>query len=334
MSENKCRKWFCRVTKTNNTQNGIYEYNFDELYQTLSERYDKVLFALHDKDTENVHCHIIIQNEQQIRFDTLKKLIPYGDIEKQRGTNKECYEYCLHIDSKSLEKEKDQYDDSCIKTNIEDLETWKKLDNKAGARNDLVLIVDMIKNGATDMEIMNEYPSQYLLYAKSISALRQEILKETKGKEFRHLEVIYIYGSTGVGKTRYVMEKYGYENVYQVTSYGTGAFDGYMGEDVMLFDEFRSSIPITQMLTLLDGYPLQLPCRYNNKQALYTKVYIISNIPFEEQYKDTQYNEPKTFDAFKRRINAVYNFDKSKEIPEKNDNRLIPLDIDVDVLPF
>ena len=30
------------------------------------------------------------------------------------------------------------------------------------------------------------------------------------------------------------------------------------------------------------------------------------------------------------RINAVYNFDKSKEIPINNDNQLIPLDIDVD----
>lgn len=30
--KDSCRKWFCRVTKINNTQNGVYEYNFDDLY--------------------------------------------------------------------------------------------------------------------------------------------------------------------------------------------------------------------------------------------------------------------------------------------------------------
>lgn len=60
--KDSCRKWFCRVTKINNTQNGVYEYDFDDLYNTLTERYN-VLFALHNKDTENVHCHIVIQHK-------------------------------------------------------------------------------------------------------------------------------------------------------------------------------------------------------------------------------------------------------------------------------
>lgn len=127
--EDRQRKCFCRVTKTNNTQQGLYEYNFDELYDKLVKKYDTVLFALHDKDSSNIHCHIVIQNENAIRFSALKNIIPYGDIEKQRGTNKECYEYCLHIDKKSQETEKDRYDDSCIKTNISDLENWKKQEN-------------------------------------------------------------------------------------------------------------------------------------------------------------------------------------------------------------
>ena len=325
------RKWFCRVTKINNTQNGLYEYDFDSLYDKLTSKYDNVLLALHDKDINNVHCHIIIQNSSAIRFSTIKNLIPYGDIEKQRGSNLQCYEYCLHIDEKSKETEKDQYDDSCIKTNIENLGVWKILDNKLGSRNDLASIVEMIKNGTDNMEILDKYPSQYLLHSKAITAIRQDILRETKGKTFRKLEVTYIYGSTGVGKTRYVMEKHGYDNVYQVTSYGTGQFDGYMGEDVIVFDEFRSSIPIAQMLTFLDGYPLWLPCRYNNKTALYTKVYIISNIPLSAQYPNVQLDEPKTYDAFLRRINEVYNFDNSKYVPEiKNNKKILLIEDDKD----
>jgi hypothetical protein len=331
MSEDKCRKWFCRISKINNTQFGIYEYDFDEIYNKLTEKYNNILFAIHDKDTSNIHCHIIIQNETQIRFNTLKNILPYGDIEKQRGSNKECYEYCLHIDKKSLETEKDQYDETCIKTNIEDLETWKKLDNKLGARNDLTQIVEDIKNGANKYDILDNYPSQYVRYSDAFLKVQQELLEKENVNKFRELKITYIYGSTGVGKTRYVMEKYGYENVYRATNYDSGAFDGYNGQDVILFDEFRSSIPIASMLTYLDGYPICLPCRYRNKYALFTKVYIISNIPLSKQYLVIQTSEPKTYDAFLRRITEVYNFDKSKKIPESTKElKLIPLDVDAD----
>ncbi len=124
------------------------------------------------------------------------------------------------------------------------------------------------------------------------------------------------------------MDKYGYANIYQVTSYGSGSFDGYSGQNVIIFDEFRPSFPISQTLTFLDGYPLQLPCRYSNKTTLFTKVYIISNIPLDKQYTNTQNTEPQTYDAFLCKISAVYNFDKSKVKPKAvsmNGKLLLPL---------
>ena len=80
----------------------------------------------------------------------------------------------------------------------------------------------------------------------------------------------------------------------------------------MVFDEFSSQIKIELMLTLLDVYPVQLPCRYNNKWACYDKVYIISNKPIERQYNDPF--KPITDEqekAFRRRIHHViyYGFD-------------------------
>lgn len=58
-------------------------------------------------------------------------------------------------------------------------------------------------------------------------------------------------------------------------------------------------------------------------------IYIISNISLQEQYKNIQVEEPKTYDALLRRITAVYNFDKSKDIPITHDARLIPIDVDI-----
>jgi len=104
------------------------------------------------------------------------------------------------------------------------------------------------------------------------------------------------------------MEKYGYTNVYRVTDYAH-PFDGYRGEDVIVFDEFRGQLKIYEMLNFLDGYPLELPCRYANKQACYTKVYLISNIPFDQQYPDVKTKEPETWLALKRRIHKFQFFE-------------------------
>ena len=144
-----------------------------------------------------------------------------------------------------------------------------------------------------------------MLHLTRIEQARQTLLEETYRKEFRKLTVEYIWGETGVGKTRKVMEKHGYENVCRVTNYAH-PFDSYNGQDVMLFDEFRSSLLLSDMLCYLDGYPLMLPCRYADRVACYTKVYILSNIPLEKQYPHVQLEEPASFDAFKRRLTSVY----------------------------
>ena len=87
----------------------------------------------------------------------------------------------------------------------------------------------MVENGATNAEIMRECPSA-MLHLPRIEQARQTLLEETYRKAFRELKVEYIWGKTGVGKTRKVMELYGYENVFRVTNYAT-SFDGYSGQD-------------------------------------------------------------------------------------------------------
>lgn len=103
------------------------------------------------------------------------------------------------------------------------------------------------------------------------------------------------------------MEEHGYDKVCRVTDYDH-PFERYNGEDTIVFDEFRSQLRISDMLNYLDGYPLMLPCRYANRQACYTKVYLISNVPLEQQYRGVQMDEPLTWKAFLRRIHHVVEY--------------------------
>ena len=235
-------------------------------------------------------------------FSAIKKAFPIAHIDKCFGTNQENRDYVFK-EGKWLEDEK-------ADTNIREshYEHGEMPIEEQGKRNDLAMLQKMISNGYSTYQIVSEYP-QFAFRINEIKNLRN-IHKENEYRdEFRKLKVLYIWGPTGKGKTRYVMEKYGYGNVARITDYAH-PFDTYDYEDVMLFEEFRDDIPIKDMLKYLDGYPLTLPCRFANKQAAYTKVYIISNIPIEQQYIETQRNERNTYEALIRRINTYIEFDE------------------------
>ena len=130
--------------------------------------------------------------------------------------------------------------------------------------------------------------------------------------ENREIEVAYIYGAPGTGKTRSIFEAHGAENICRVTNYRMGkgvSFDAYHGQNVLVFEEFNSQIPIEEMLNYLDVYPIMLPARYSDRVACFTKVYLTSNVPLEDQYEDIQIVHPATWKAFLRRIHRVVYFD-------------------------
>lgn len=141
-------------------------------------------------------------------------------------------------------------------------------------------------------------------YLDKIDRARQLLIEEEYKNTWRDLTVTYIFGLTETGKTRSIMEKYGYSNVFRITDYDH-PFDSYKNNSVLIFEEFRSSIKIQNMLNYLDGYPCELPARYNNKTACYLEVYIITNIFLEQQYVNIQVESPETWKAFLRRIDQV-----------------------------
>lgn len=180
-----------------------------------------------------------------------------------------------------------------------------------GQRNDLIDMVDMRKNGASKSELFKLYPNSYARYSSFIEERVFDMKAEKFAKEYRKMNVTYIYGRPRTGKTRYVFDKHGYENVYRNQGYSEGKwFDGYEGQDVLLLDEYRSNFEIGQLLAYLDGHPLQIQCRYHNKQACYTKVYITSNIPLSFQHPDDNYLQNEySHEALVSRIHTIIQFE-------------------------
>ncbi len=251
-------------------------------------------------DQGTYHTHIFLAGRSAIRFSSVKKIFPAAHIEMCKGTCQQNMEYV----SKTGKWENDRKHETRVDGTFEEFGEMPV--ERQGKRNDLDDLYDMIKSGMTDHDIIAEDP-RYMTMYEPIQKTRQLLIQEKYRDTFRNLDVAYIWGDTGTGKTRSVMEKYGYSNVFRVTDY-SHPFDAYSGQDVILFDEFRSSLLLADMLKYLDGYPLELPCRYLNKYACFTKVYIISNIPLAKQYTVAQVDNYETWLAFIRRIHTVKYF--------------------------
>jgi len=173
-----------------------------------------------------------------------------------------------------------------------------------GKRKDLEIMYEMVKDGATNEELRERFTNTYMKFFRNIEHIRQQIKYEEFLEVFRKLQVTYIYGNPGTGKSKSVIDEHGYRNVYRITD-KRHPFDMYEGQDVIVFEEFRSTFLFDEMLNYLDGYPLILPARYNQKVACYTKVYVITNIPLEKQYEKKQEDNLESYQAFCRRIHQV-----------------------------
>ena len=239
--------------------------------------------------------YVVFKNS--VMFETLHKRFYGVHIEQANGSNQENRDY--------VRKEGKWLDDAKHETNLADTfeECGELPPDRTRSETQADRIVQMIRDGKTNAEILDECPTAYNKIAH-IEQTRQTLLAERYKDEWRQLDVTYLWGDTAAGKTRSVMEKYGYSQVYRVTDYAH-PFDSYKGQDVIVFEEFRSSLVIGDMLNFLDGYPVELPCRYANKVACFTKVYIISNISLEQQYPNVQMDNSETWAAFRRRIHHV-----------------------------
>lgn len=327
MAEYRSRKYLLTI---NNYED--HGYSSERVCELLEANFRLVYYCLSreiGKKQETPHMHVFFYVQNAIRFGTVKKVFPEAHIDKSRGTSEENRDY-VHKTGKWAETDKSE---TQIPGSFLEWGTCPAGKEEHSGMNQMEEIYEMLKSGYSNLDIIDAYPIA-LSHLREFDNFRELLRYESYKTVYRDLIVTYRYGSPGVGKTRSVMDMYGYEHVYRITDY-SHPFDGYRGQDVVIFEEFRSSLPIADMLKYLEGYPLELPARYGNKVASYTTVYIISNISLGSQYQTIQYQEPMTYKAFCRRIHTVQKMSKSGAIVEINKAMAdAGFDMEVDDNPF
>ncbi len=272
----------------------------------ILHRFSPGYFCMADEiaTTGTYHTHIFLYAPSPIRFSTIKGRFPVAHIEKAYGS--------AHDNRDYIRKEGKWADTDKAETSVPGtFEEWGDLPaEKEEQAPEMFKLMRELREGASTMEIIEEHPN-LAFRIKEIEALRQVILSEKYSVEKRDLEVSYLYGASGTGKTWGIFEQNDPREICRITDYGgkNGVrFDAYRCQAVLVFEEFHSQIPISAMLNYLDIYPINLPARYNDRVACYTKVYLTSNIPLEQQYRDIQRDKLETWRAFLRRIHNIIEY--------------------------
>lgn len=319
-----CRKW--NITINNPLDCG---FNHQKIKDCIDSLKSVKYWAMCDEMGSTLHTHIIIYRTSPLLFQTLKKLFPPAHIEKMTGTVAENREYLMKDGKwKGTDKEETK-----LVNTFEEFGTVPE--ERQGQRNDLTALYDMIKEGKSNYEILEDNPN-YMMQLEKVERCREILRYEQFKNIVRGMHVEYWFGDPGSGKTSGVYKLYGgYDKVYRITD-NRNPWDGYKGQDVILFDDFRAcDFDINILLKWLDIYPLELPCRYNNKQACFTHIYFTSNISFDQLYRTVQTEDASTWNAFCRRFNVIKEFRNGSQFDYKGyddflKNRWLPLDDSVD----
>lgn len=311
MAENsQSRKY--QMTINNPQEHGITDEFIREQLLKFAPEYYCMCREIGNK-TKTEHIHLFIYSKSPMRFTTIKNRFPMAHIEKAYGSIRDNIDYIQKKGKwENTAKEETTIEGSFVEYGVIPTELIEK-DATMGK------LLEDIKDGKSIIEIIEDNP-QFAFKIKDIETIKQAYLNERYSKENRDLIVTYLYGTSGVGKTFSIFKKHKADNICRITSYNSSQggiiFDNYdKSQDVLVFEEFRSQINLESMLNYLDVYPLRLPARYNNKVACYTKVYITSNVPFENQYAEYKLNsrDYAVYKAWCRRVHNIYEMVKEQD---------------------
>jgi hypothetical protein len=222
-------------------------------------------------------------------------------IDRKKGTREQARDYALKTGL---------YEEENTTQILSPVQFGKWVEN--GTRLDLEDLANDILQGKSDLQIFERDSVAFMRHIRMIRETRTMLLSSDVMTKYRQVEVCYISGESRTGKTTLITNHFGYENVYRITD-KNNPWDGYNNQPIVIFEEFRQSYDLDLMLAWLEGHPIELPARYYNRPAAFTKVFIISNWDWETQYQHERENKPNDYQALINRIHHVIKFYKEND---------------------
>jgi hypothetical protein len=239
------------------------------------------------------HYQGYVELKKRLRLNQVKALLGSDTIhiEARRGTAQEASDYCKKDDSRM--------------DGFEPVEFGEMKTTEPGKRNDLKEFKDAVMSGSKrKRDLVEEHFNVLARYPKFYDTLTMI----NRPKRTVDLTVTLLYGETGLGKTRKVMDLHGDDEELFVAPLNNGTmwYDTYDGHKKVLIDDFAgaaSHISLTALLRLLDRYPVLVPTKGSHTWWLPDHIYITTNILPKDWYKWE--NREEQYKALARRFHRV-----------------------------
>lgn len=298
MADQVTKSWFCVF---NNPESHGYEGSPEEICTRLRDEWCSGSDTRSGGWTYCIsadglhHVHMVLEDTTSMRFSQVKQSYAKGmHFEPTKGTKKEAKEY---IEKKGKYAEKGE---QVLFTLFHG-----EIQGRQGKRTDLSRIYDLVSEGFSISEILSADPAFF-----RYKSLIREMIFAKMDKDtpiVRPVSVFWHTGETGSGKSFsrvQLAQEVGEDNIYFLTTFGSGAFDNYAGQKYLWIEDYRGEFSYSMFLRLLDVYKCEVPARYSNVKALWNEVHITSVLTPLGCYPDKA-NSSDTIKQLLRRITAV-----------------------------
>lgn len=267
------------------TLNNPTEEEKDKVYGAVASSDGLVTFVIAGSEvgangTPHLQCYIEFSRRQRLA-GCRRWFGPRIHAEIRRGSGLQAYEYCKKEDPNPREEGE--------RSNV-----------NPGQRSDLMLLKNTLDSQCSLKEVAGEHFGSFLRYERSIRSYRN---LQRPGRTWKSNVVVY-WGGTGSGKTRLATKSTaGLAWIYS----SDGWFDGYDGEEDVIFDDFGGhEFKLTYFLKLLDRYPMRVRIKGGFVSWLPKNIYITSNFSPERWYPNAS-TEHRA--ALMRRLDVIINIE-------------------------
>jgi len=222
------------------------------------------------------------------RLHFMKELLPQAHWEQRRGTVKEAVGYATKDDT----RESGPYaweNGELLVGALCDAFVSKLMKNKINKSEELLEIKAKLDSGTVTVEDIAD--QHFELWVRNFRAFEKYQCIKTKPRN-HEVEVHVIQGPTGTGKSRWAMEEYPGAYWKQRSNW----WDGYIGQEVVVIDEFYGWLPFDLVLRICDRYPLMVETKGGQVQFVAKTIIFTTNQLPSSWYKNCY------FQSFARRV--------------------------------
>lgn len=234
------------------------------------------------RDTDNLHLQMYIQLRRPARCRAVARMLGEGaHVESRHHSHGELRDYCSKEETRCPGTEGPWEEGTpCTgagqRTDLDDLRITlaERPDAESAEPGRAPGLPPSV------VRVSDEHFSCFIRHGRMI---KEHIMLHTKKRNSFNTCIVY-WGPTGTGKTTRANEEYG--DAYWFSGSGNW-YDGYDGEECIIFDDINPSIiPYNFMLQLCQQFQLRLPVKGSFVMCAATTIVVTSNLHPREWWPD------------------------------------------------